>query len=298
MFLVALLVHAQTTPGADAPPALRRLTHSVNAYACFAPDGRSLVYQSSAGGKFDLHVIQFDGSGGRVLVDDPANDEMPVYSPDGKSIAFLSDRTGNRDLFVMNADGTNVRNVTNNPAVDFHMAWSADGKRILFSSNRGNADVWDHDIYEMAADGSDLRQLTSGPYTDTYASWSPDGMQIVSRRMIDGNSEVFLFDRDGTNPRNLTSSPAYDGWPMWSPDGKKIAFCSGPPDENQCVYLMNADGTGRVQLTAPAPGSDFCYDTQPAFSRDGRWLAFTRYRPFGEYESSEICIYDLERANR
>lgn len=297
--LVALLACAQSGSPADTPSPFQRLTHTVNAYACFAPDGRSLIYQSNAAGNFDLHLIQVDGSGGRVLVDDPANDEMPVWSPDGKSIAFLSDRTGNRDLFVMNADGTNVRNVTNNPAVDFHMAWSADSKRMIFSSNRGNQADDDFDLYDMAADGSDLRRITSGPYMDTYASWSPDGKQIVSRRMIDGSSEVFLFDRDGGNARNLTNSPAYDGWPKWSPDGKRIAFCTGPPDENQCVYLMNADGSNRVQLTRPAAGNDFCYDTQPVFSRDGRWLAVTRYRPFvGEHESSEICVYDLERVKR
>lgn len=145
----------------------------------------------------------------------------------------------------------------------------------------------------MAADGSDVRRVTSGPDVDTYGSWSPDGRRIVTRRVVDGNNEVFVMDRDGKNAMNLTNSPTYDGWPVWSPDGKRIAYAGGPADGDHYIYLVNSDGTGRVQLTQRSPTLPFCYDTQPSFSPDGRWLAFTRYRPMTEYESSEIFVCEL-----
>lgn len=150
----------------------------------------------------------------------------------------------------------------------------------------------------MAADGSDVRQLTRGPEVDTYGSWSPDGRRIVTRRVVDGNSEVFVLDADGSNPRNLSNDPAaYDGWPCWSPDGRRIAFAGGGPDHgNRYLYLIDPDGTRRTQLTfPPAPGA-FRYDTHPAFSPDGRWIAFTRYAVPMPFERAEIWLLRVRGA--
>jgi TolB protein len=268
------------------------LTHVVNAYACFSPDGSKIVYQSSAAGQFDLHEIRRDGSGIRVLVASPANDITPVYSPDGTKIAFVSEREGNREIYVAGSDGSNPVNLTRHPASDIHPVWSKDGERILFSSSRTAVHPDDFDIFEMRADGTGVRQITRGPDVDTYASWSPDGSRIVTRRVVDGNSEVFVLDRDGGGAKNLTNAPGdYDGWPAWSPDGSRIAYAGGGPDfGNHYVFLVRPDGTDRVQVTFAEPGSPFCYDTQPAFSPNGEWLAFTRYRPTHRHESAEICL--------
>ena len=46
-----------------------------------------------------------------------------------------------------------------------------------------------------------------------------------------------------TNVRTST-----DVHPAWSPDGAKIAFTS-TRDGNSEIYVMNADGTGVVNLT-------------------------------------------------
>jgi TolB protein len=293
VLLITSLVALTQSPNVVDTPNVRRLTHAVNAYASWAPDGQTLVYQTSAPGNFDIYTMRVDGSDTKKLAESPANDITPVWSPDGKTIAFVSERTGNRDVFVMNTDGSNPRNLTNHPSMDIHPSWSADGKRFLFSSNRGNSDSNDYDLYEMAVDGSDVRRITSGPDIDTYGSWSPDGKLIVTRRVVAGNNEVFVMDRDGKNPRNLTNSPDYDGWPVWSPDGRRIAYAGGPADGNHYIHLVSPDGSNRVQLTAAPPGLGFNYDTQPCFSFDGRRLAFTRYRPMLDYESSEIYVCDL-----
>ncbi|MCK6445800.1 MAG: DPP IV N-terminal domain-containing protein [Planctomycetes bacterium] len=277
----------------DSGPRIRRLTHAVNAYASWSPDGKSLVYQSSAPGNFDLFTITVDGSAIRELVADPAHDITPVWSPDGKTIAFVSERTGNRDVYLVDSDGANLRNLTRDPAMDIHPAWSADGKRLLFSSNRGNANADDYDIYELSLAGGEPRRITGGPDVDTYASWSPDGRRIVTRRVVAGNNEVFVMDADGANPKNLTNAPTYDGWPVWSPDGKWIAYAGGPDEGNHYLFLVRPDGSARAQLTKESQPLGFCYDTQPAFSPDGRSLVFTRYRPMADYESSELCILDL-----
>lgn len=280
----------------QAPPSVTQLTHVVHAYACFASDGETLVFQSNAAGNWDLYTMRLDGSGLRPIVASPAADITPVFSPAGDRIAFVSERDGQREVYLCDLDGGRQRRVTSDEGHDLHPVWSPDGTRLMFSSNRGNANPDDYDLYSMRSDGGDLVRITSGPDVDTYGSWSPDGTRIVTRRVLAGTSdnEVFVLDADGSNARNLTKDPAsYDGWPVWSPDGQRIAFAAGPPGRApHRIQLMDADGGNRVVLTDAAAPGGFVYDTQPCFSPDGRRLAFTRYRPTAR-ESAEICVLEL-----
>lgn len=275
-------------------PLPMRLTHVTNAYACWSPDGRTLVFQSNAAGSYDLYAMDADGSRTRRIVGDDKDDITPAFAPDGKTLAFVSERDGQRDVYLCDADGSRPRNLTSSPGADIHPMWSRDGRRILFSSDRGHAA--DFDLYVMNADGSELRRLTSGPEVDTYASWSPDERRIVTRRVLAGeNSEVFVLNADGGGATNLTSSPSYDGWPVWSADGRRIAYASGARAgaSPTRIWTMRPDGSDKRMLTDAPPGSPLghVYDTHPSFSPDGKRLAFTRYR-FGRLESSDVAVLD------
>jgi dipeptidyl aminopeptidase/acylaminoacyl peptidase len=74
---------------------------------------------------------------------------------------------------------------------------------------------------------------------------------------------------DGHLQRPLTANGVSDIGPEWSPAGTKIAFTSGPPYD---IFVMNADGTGRTNLTQMF-GPD---EAGPAWSPDGTKIAFTR----------------------
>lgn len=280
-------------------PMPRRVNHVVHAYAVFTPAGDRLIYQSNAGGNWDLYSSNLDGTDVRRITSHPAADITPVCSPDGKRLAFVSEREGSRDVFVSDLDGGNPVRLTTDAGADIHPFWSADGARILFSSNRENADPNDYDIYEMNGDGTGVKQITKGPEVDTYASWSPDGRKIVTRRVVGGDNEVFLLDADGGNPVNLTNNPAtYDGWPVWSPDSTRIAFASGVPNSGtHYIFSMAPDGSDKVQLSGPVPWMDWNYDTQPSFSFDGKLLAFTKYRP-GMLELSDIFVIEVPPAGK
>lgn len=75
--------------------------------------------------------------------------------------------------------------------------------------------------------------------------------------------------------------------PSWSPDGKKIAFYSNRSGDYE-IYVVNADGTGLVQLTK-APGTD----DMPAFSPDGKQIAFISDRT----GDNEIYVMNADGSN-
>src|SRR6476646_7944615 len=87
-------------------------------------------------------------------------------------------------------------------------------------------------------------------------------------------SQIYTVNPDGSGEKRVTK-PA-DGsalFPDWSPDGSRIVF-SGDLTGSLELYMMNADGSGRVQLTNV--GVDHL---TPRFSPDGTKIAFSRCEP-------------------
>ena len=79
-----------------------------------------------------------------------------------------------------------------------------------------------------------------------------DGQHIAYNQEYEGNLDVCIIHTDGP-PINLTGWPGAEGSPSWSPDGTRIAFSSDGDGDHE-IYLMNADGTGLVNLAHNPPG--------------------------------------------
>jgi tol-pal system beta propeller repeat protein TolB len=76
--------------------------------------------------KWDIYVINADGTGLMNVTDHLGNDDYPAWSPDGVQIAFS--RTENSslnlaDIFIINMDGSDLRRLTNHPGVDYQPSW-------------------------------------------------------------------------------------------------------------------------------------------------------------------------------
>ena len=193
-------------------------------------------------------------------------------------IFFSSNRDGDWDIYSMDANGDNLAQLTDHPASDEYPAGSPDGRRIAFKSERDGTP----DLYVMDRHGDNVIRLTSDNFKEGRPSWSPDGTRIAFRafRFDVLNSEIYAMDADGENEINLTKHKWSDVRPSWSPDGRKIAFVSfrdGRAETPKHIFVMNADGTGRRNLTED---TGLTNNFAPAWSPDGSKIAFNSLRHF------------------
>ena len=106
----------------------------------------------------------------------------------------------------------------------------------------------------MNADGSGARSLVENAivhnkFAFERSPWSPDGTRLFYR-----TSEGYhVIDVDGAEASRV-ADPAFRGaFNGWSPRGDRIAFTvTGISSPTSDIYVMNADGSGVVNLTNDA----------------------------------------------
>jgi TolB protein len=122
------------------------------------------------------------------------------------------------------------------------------------------------------------------PLLTVPAQAGGEALPFVFSSDRDGDAEVYRSLADG-RIRQLTHNDVEDDQPVWSPDGRRIAFVS-TRDGNAEVFVVDADGSDLVQVTdtATTPDGAEVRNDSPAWSPDGRTLAFTSNRddPEGE----------------
>jgi Tol biopolymer transport system component len=176
------------------------------------------------------------------------------------------------------SDGSGRRALVPNSGPDGGARWSPDGTRVAFWSERAVAGRLVRGLYLMRADGHGLRLLTPRklvvPRNAEPPSWSPDGASIAFSAEKGSRRGIWAVRPDGTRLRFLASG----GFgPLWSPRGDRIVFSDGFR-----IAVVPAAG-GAVRLLTR--GSN---DTSPAWSPDGRTIAFVRSDTNGDSQSLQL----------
>ncbi|MDE5635344.1 MAG: peptidase S41, partial [Muribaculaceae bacterium] len=158
----------------------------------FAPDGRSLVYDSDRDGLWQIvttRIVKDDEKEfayatdleEKLLYSCPTSAQQPDYSPDGKKVAFLENRT---ELRVIDLDTKAVTTVLDGKFNysytdgDISFEWSPDS-RWLLADYIGTGGWNNSDIALVAADGSKVVDLTESGYADVNPQWVLGGKGIT-----------------------------------------------------------------------------------------------------------------------
>ncbi len=220
-----------------------------------SPDGSQVVFLSARNDpnphfpnlKYEIYLINSDGSDLRRLTQTETAEDHPAWSPDGRWIIFDADYDGDGfyEIYKVRSDGSNLTRLTSNQANDQFADWSPDGEKIAFASDRNRG--WD--LFIMNIDGSDQKPLTSELNWELFPAWSPDGKQISFTGLIPNsrNTDVYLIDSNGENLRQLSDTPGFDENPAWTPDGNQITFQTARQGQFS-LYTMNPDGSVQIPL--------------------------------------------------
>jgi Tol biopolymer transport system component len=247
-----------------------------NSCGFFSPDGKSLIFSSTAGRELvETPQSGYQRQGGTYRWSFPS--EADIFHVKGWQGAIAG---------VHPSEVANLAKdrLTDNVLHDAECSFSPGGKWIVFTSNR----TGDQELWVMRADGSNPVQLTTVPGYDGGAFFSPDGYRLLYRSDRQGNNllQIFVadlvFNDQGnitgiSNERQLTNDANVNWGPFWHPDGRHIVYAtSAHGHTNYELYLMRGDGSRKTRLTFAAGA-----DVLPVFSPDGKYLMWssTRHGP-------------------
>lgn len=243
-------------------------------------------------GTDSLWMMKDDGSGQVPLNLGADGNRSMTWSPDGKFIAFESVRDGNPGIYTArileSPEGTysaqDVQRRTTISAGDSFPAWSQDCSMLAFSSRRPNQSS---SLYQLDLRSDTASPLTAGNYEDLSPAWSPDGSKIAfTRSSGNGTREIYVHMMNSAQDIRLTNNSVNDRDPSWSPSGRIIFAGESEDGSRSALFEMdavdaNGDGNGDhlTAISAPAPNE---YDRKPAYSENGKAIAFVRSREPGE----------------
>jgi Tol biopolymer transport system component len=122
------------------------------------------------------------------------------------------------------------------------------------------------------------------------------GYDLLMMSRVDPQSPWQIYALNSRTGKRLpiTETTSNERTPKWSPDGRRIAFASDR-DGDRDIYVMDLDGLmeGSADTRLSNLTQNETPDWQPAWSPDGKRIAFSSYQD----DNWEISVIDVDGSN-
>ena len=229
-----------------------------------------------------------------------------TVSPDGKHIAYVVRTTDTKkdkrgtDLFQVSYDGQTRSQLTfSDSSSERHPRYSPDGRYLAFLAARGGGEGSSKtppkhrsQVWLLERSGGEARRLTELPGGVSGFEWSPNSKQLV---LVSGDPDPFGLPEPEENAESEPDQEVPEDEASEENSGDKSTRKKPSKTRPPIVidrYKFKQDGEGYLEhrynriylfelesqkavLLTPGP----FHSQQPAFSPDGKWIAFSSTRP-------------------
>ena len=267
-----------------------------------SPDGKKVLYAISYESleqnksNNELWVMNIDGSEQTRITKTAKSEGGAVWIDGGERIAFIyPDADGKPQVWAMKADGSERKQLSQEEKGVDGFLFSPDQKKVVLVGqvkySRNAADLY-----------PDLPKATGRVIDDLmYKHWD-EWVTEVPHPFIadfDGNAISGAKDIMADEPFESPMKP-FGGVEQlaWTTDGKGLVYTSRKKtgleyaiSTNSDLYLYNIENGETTNLTEGMMG----YDTNPAFSPDGRYMAWLSMERDGyEADKNRLFIMDMQ----
>jgi dipeptidyl aminopeptidase/acylaminoacyl peptidase len=225
----------------------------------------------------------------------------PQLSPDGKSVAYtvktpiLKDDKNEERIWMVATSGGTALALTATGESSSHARWSPDGRFMAFLSerNEGKTQVW-----LLNRQGGEAEQLTDTPQDVEDFAWSPDGHKLVLILRDPTIEELEAAKSSKGKDASSTETDAKDKKKTqkpWVIDRLQFKLDEiGYLDRRRThLYTFDVASKALTQITS----GDFD-DSEPAWSPDGKSLAFTSNRSAPDPDATyDLNIWVVDATN-
>ena len=214
-----------------------RLTFSVgfDSSPVWSPDGKSLIYASTAGSVANLFRIAADGSGQPERLTESDLPQVPAdWSPDGKILLFYQGPGANSDLMILHLGENTETTGSSDPATPKYR----------------------------------VEPFLQTEFDEQNGRISPNGRWAAYQSDESGGAwQIYVRPFPGSG-RKIQISSDFGSQPVWSPDGKMLYF-----RDRQGLMAVSVNTQGEVfradrprrlaEFLIPSNHSQFAYDIEP-----------------------------------